>query len=94
MFLLSLCLVFINADFTICGHSESQFQPSVIFVDSLYYVFWSDFRQSMSIYGARVKPDGTVIDSTGVFFYQGYSAYGIRTAYDGQNLLFVFRYGC
>lgn len=94
MLVLNICLMLINSDFVICGHEESQFQPSVIFVDSLYYVFWSDFRYSMSVYGIRVKPDGTVIDSTGVFFYQGYSTYGIRTAYDGQNLLFVFRYGC
>jgi hypothetical protein len=94
MFILNICLLLINSDFIICGHEEQQFQPSVIYVDSLYYVFWSDYRQAMSIYGARVRPDGTVIDTQGVFFYQGYSVYGLRTAYDDQNIFFVFRYGC
>ena len=89
-----ICLMLINSDFVVCGHEEQQYQPSVIYVDSLFYVFWSDFRQEMSIYGARLTSEGTVLDTAGVFFYQGYSTYGVRTASDGQNLLFVFRYGC
>lgn len=94
MLILNICLMLINSDFIICGHENQQYQPSVIYSDSLFYVFWSDFRQDMSIYGARVTQDGTVLDTNGIFFYQGYSVYGIRTACDGQDLLFVFRYGC
>jgi hypothetical protein len=94
MILLNVCLMLINSDFVICGHEEQQFQPGVVYKDSLYCVFWSDFRQDMSIYGARVRPDGLVVDTAGVFFYQGYSVYGLRTACDSENILFVFRYGC
>ncbi|MCK4755993.1 hypothetical protein KAS56_03570 [candidate division WOR-3 bacterium] len=94
MEILKLCLIFVCSDFPICDHEDFQYNPSVIFVDSLYYVFWSDFRYSASIYAARVKPDGTVIDTSGQFLYHGYPISGARVAYDNQNFLAVFRDGC
>ena len=93
MALLLLCSI-ISADFPICDQPEGQYQPSVIYFDSLYYVFWSDHRNAMTICGARVQSDGTVIDTSGHFLYYGYMLCDVRVAHDGQNLLVVFRYGC
>jgi hypothetical protein len=94
MIVYQLCFLLLCNDFAIIDHPEHQLQPAVAFMDSLYYVFFSDFRQAMSVYGCRMKQDGTLLDSSGNFFYQGYSTYDIDVCHDGQNIFFVFRYGC
>jgi hypothetical protein len=93
MTLLLLCSI-ISADFPICEQPEGQFQPCITYLDSLYYVFWADHRNAMSICGTRVRSDGFVIDTTGCFLYYGYSLVNTRVAHDNQNLLVVFRNGC
>lgn len=84
----------IAADFPICDQPEGQYQPCVTYLDSLYYVFWSDHRNAMTICGARVRRNGTVIDTAGEFMYYGTTLRDVRAAHDGANLLVVFRYGC
>jgi len=92
--ILSLCVMLIAGDFPICDHEAFQYNPSVIFVDSIYYVFWSDLRYPASIFAARVTPDGVVIDTSGRFLFHGNPTFGARVAYDGQNFLAVFRDSC
>lgn len=94
MEILNFCLILFSSDFLICDDQAFQYNPNVVFVDSIYYVFWSDDRYAASIYAARVTTDGTVIDTSGRFLYHGYPMYGARVAYDGQNFLAVFRDSC
>jgi len=84
----------ISADFPVCDQAEGQFQPCLSTFNDLYYVFWADHRNGMSVCGTRVNSDGTVIDSTGHFIYYGYTMVDVGVAHDDQNLLVVFRYGC
>jgi hypothetical protein len=86
--------VLIAGDFPICEYPNFQYHPCVVFSDSTYYTFWSDFRYPASIFGARVRPDGTVLDTNGVFLYHGNATHGARAACDGQNFLVVFRDSC
>ncbi len=82
------------SDFPICDYPEFQYHPCVVFGESAYYTFWSDLRYPASIFGARIRPDGAVLDTNGVFLYHGNTTHGARAAYDGQNFLAVFRDSC
>jgi hypothetical protein len=93
MTLLLVCSI-ISADFPVCDQPEGQYQPCVMYLDSLYYVFWSDHRNAMTVCGTRVLSDGTVIDTVGHFLYYASTLRDVRAATDGTNLLVVFRYGC
>lgn len=92
--LLHILLILVTSDFAICEYAEFQEYPCVIFADSLYYAFWADMRYPVSIYGARVRPDGTVLDTIGRLLFHGNTTFGARAAYDGQNALAVFRDSC
>jgi hypothetical protein len=48
----------------------------------------------MSIYGARVTVDGTVLDSNGVEICTDSAGYRCGVASDGSNFLVVFRNHC
>ena len=89
-----LLLILLTSDFPICEQSEFQYYPSVVYVESTYYAFWSDLRYAASIFAARVRPDGAVLDTNGRFLYHGTTTHGVRAAFDGQNLLAVFRDSC
>lgn len=91
---LHMIFILVTSDFAICEYPEFQQDPSVIFADSMFYAFWSDLRFPVSIYGARVRPDGVVLDTTGRFLYHGNTTFGARAAFDGQNFLAVFRDSC
>jgi hypothetical protein len=94
MVTLSFFCMLLTSDFPICEYPEFQNYPCVLFADSIYYTFWSDHRLPVSIFAGRVRPDGTVMDSNGVFLYHGNTTHGCRAAFDGQNLLAVFRDSC
>lgn len=94
MITLGLAVLIIGSDFPICEYPEFQQYPCVVSGDSLYYTFWSDLRYAVSIFGARVRPDGTILDEDGRFLYHGNTTHGVRAAYDGQNFLAVFRDSC
>ena len=94
MSLLYILLFLVSSDFPICEYPEFQEFPCVIYTDSLYCAFWSDMRIPVSIYGARIQPNGVVLDTTGRFLFHGNTTFGARAAYDGQNMLVVFRDSC
>ncbi len=98
MIMLSLILLFVGADFPICTYDNSQDFASVFYANDQYYVFWRDhryFQPYHSIYGARVTTDGTVLDPDGKLLYKKWTIdEGASIAFDGTNLLAVFRYYC
>jgi hypothetical protein len=56
-----------SPSFTICGAEHEQACPCIAFGDGNYFVAWLDWRNTptVSVYGARVAPDGTVLDPNG-----------------------------
>jgi len=50
--------------------ANHQQRPSIVFDGTNYFVVWDDFRSGSSppdIYGARITPEGTILDSAGIF---------------------------
>lgn len=97
--LLTLSLIFVNqGDFPICQASNVQATPEVIFADSLFYVFWTDFRYSAadtySIYGARVTTGGNVLDVDGKLVFANKAETRPAAAYDGTNILVALQDSC
>ncbi|OGC42416.1 hypothetical protein A2Y85_02505 [candidate division WOR-3 bacterium RBG_13_43_14] len=94
MTLVVILRFFIFADFPICEEFNIQYQPCVNHYDSLYYIFWSDYRNPISIFATRLLEDGTVLDTGGVFLFRSYANFGCRAAFDGENFLVVLRDSC
>jgi hypothetical protein len=94
MLALNLLFMLLASDFPICEEPAFQYHPSIIFAESTYYAFWSDCRYPVSIFAARVQPDGTILDTNGVLLCHGNTIHGARVAFDGQNFLAVFRDSC
>ena len=94
MIAIQVLYMLIASDFPICEVPAFQYHPGVVFGESLYYVFWSDLRYDGSIFAGRVSPQGAVLDTNGILLYQGNTIYGARAAFDGTNLLAVFRDSC
>ncbi len=92
---LSLC----SADFSICTAVNNQYYPVAQYANNQYYVFWTDYRflssrdTSYALYGARITATGTVLDPNGKYIFKD-SVFNPRVAYDGTNLLAVWREGC
>jgi hypothetical protein len=56
-----------SANICIADDRDSRFEPSVAFNGTCFLVVWSDRRNpGYDIYGARVLPDGTVLDPEGI----------------------------
>jgi hypothetical protein len=93
---LTLLLCLLGADFPVCTAPNFTGYPSVCSAQDRFYVFWVDQRQrpNMSIYGARVEPDGTVLDPDGVELYTDSAGYRCSAAFDGENFLVVTRNYC
>ena len=91
-----LLLALVGADFPISTAPNYTGYPAVEFAEGNYCVFWVDQRQrpNMSIYGARVTPDGTVLDPDGVELYTDSAGYRCNVAFDGTNFLVVTRNYC
>lgn len=91
-------LLIAQGDFPICQATNVQATPEVLFVDSLFYVFWSDFRFSSidtyAVYGARVTATGAVLDPDGKRIYANKAETRPAVAYDGDNLLVVLQDSC
>jgi len=87
-----------NADFSICAATDHQYFPCAIYQNNQYYVFWTDYRTYssdtlFSLYGARISASGTVLDPNGKCLLTD-SVSTPRVAFDGTNLLVVWREGC
>lgn len=54
--------------FVICAEKDAQERPKVTFGDGLFLVVWHDLRneKDWDVYGARVSPEGTVLDPKGI----------------------------
>ena len=71
--------------------ANSQYDPSIGFGDTNYFVVWRDDRGG--IYGARVSPSGIVFDSNGILISQRiYNGSRPSIAFDGTNYLVVWDY--
>lgn len=59
--------------FVISAASDDQERPRVAFGDGVFLVVWQDLRsgRQYDLYGARVLPDGTVLDPDGIAIAQG-----------------------
>jgi len=76
----------------VCSSSNDQIYPKVIFTGNYYFVVWiHDTGSDRNIYGARILPDGTVVDTNG-FLISG--ANNLQDApdlaYDGKRILVVW----
>ena len=88
----------LQGDFPICQAGDVQASPEIIYADSLFYVFWSDFRYSSidtySVYGSRITADGTVLDPDGKRVFANKAETRPAAAYDGTNILVVLQDSC
>jgi len=93
-----IAILVTQGDFPICQAPDVQAAPEVIFADSLFYVFWTDFRYSSvdtySVYGARVTGTGAVLDPDGKRIFANKAETRPSVAYDGDNLLLVLQDSC
>jgi len=94
--MITLLLVLLGADFPICTAANFNGYPSIHYANDQYCVFWVDQRllPNMSIFGARVAKDGTLLDPNGVEIYTDSASYDCDVAYDGTNFLVVTRNHC
>ncbi|UCD19552.1 MAG: hypothetical protein JSU64_09140 [candidate division WOR-3 bacterium] len=88
-----------GADFAVCTVNDFQDYPAVEFADGLFYVFWIDRRyyfidESFAIFGARITPDGQVIDPDGKEIFCDSTADCVDVAYGVADLFVVSRNRC
>ena len=82
----------------ICTARDYQWYPAVAFDGVNYLVVWSDSREnrpgnySLDLYGARVTPDGVVLDRDGFQITRGEAVYQCGVAFNGTDYL-VTSYG-
>ncbi|MCX6843921.1 MAG: hypothetical protein NTX53_16785, partial [candidate division WOR-3 bacterium] len=73
--------------------SNGQYCPVLGFVRDTCLVAWEDYRTSgnFDIYGARVTPQGTVLDSAGFAISRAaYDQYSVDVGVDGVNFFVVW----
>uniref|UniRef100_A0A7V1EHZ5 FlgD/Vpr Ig-like domain-containing protein n=1 Tax=candidate division WOR-3 bacterium TaxID=2052148 RepID=A0A7V1EHZ5_UNCW3 len=68
-----------------------QNSPEVLFDGDKYFIVWEDYRSGgiPIIYGCRLNPDGTVLDTGGIIISLTYSC-APHLAFDGTNYLVVW----
>lgn len=72
---------------------DYQGYPSVAFDGTNYFVVWEDYRSdNWDIYGARVSPNGVVLDPSGIEIATATAVYEEQpsVAFDGVNYLVVY----
>ncbi len=94
--LLTFLLLLVGSDFPISTAPNYTGYPSVCYANDMFYVFWIDQRHLplLSLYGARVTTDGTMLDPSGRSLYVDSAGYSCDVAFDGTNLLVVTRNHC
>lgn len=64
-------------------------RPSVAFDGKNFFTVWRDVR-SGGVYGARVRPDGKLLDPDGIPIGTGFSPGEPRAAFDGTRFIVVW----
>lgn len=81
--------------FTISNAANVQNFPDIAFGSGLYAAVWSDERYGMyRIFGARITPDGTVLDPNGIVLGPSSSSYQYTPSvvHNGTNFFTVWGY--
>ncbi|MEN8225067.1 MAG: FlgD immunoglobulin-like domain containing protein [Bacteroidota bacterium] len=86
--------------FIISANESQRLFPDVGFDGTNYFVAWSDWRsgstaEHWSIYGARVSPDGVVLDPDGIAIAADDSKFEVvpELFFDGTNYLVTYKDG-
>jgi hypothetical protein len=85
-------IVLDSSGFLITLSHENQDSPSITYGDTNYLVVWRDERSEYDdVYGARINPEGILLDSGGIFIssYGDYEEYP-SIAFDATNFLVVW----
>ena len=83
-------------DFPISTAYLSQHYPVAEFIDNQFYVFWIDMRYyspDRSVFGARIMPDGTVIDPDGCLIMKD-RVVKSSVSFGGGNFLVAVQDSC
>jgi hypothetical protein len=64
-----------------------QSWPDVVYDGTNYLVVWSDYRYPAGVFGARVTPDGEVLDPNGFRIASGDTSFPRVARGDGQSLV-------
>jgi len=82
----------------ICKAPRFQFSPAIAFDGTNYLIAWEDYRRSIysDIFGTRLTPGGTVLDTAGIFLCNtsAYDKLDPAVAYDGTNFLVLWEDCC
>lgn len=97
--MLSLLLCLVGAPFPVSIAETDQSLPVPAFANGQYYVFWEDHRflsedTTYAVFGARVSPQGMVLDPDGKLLYRWQARYDLSVATDGSELLVAFEDSC
>jgi len=79
--------------FVIPRAARDQFTPALAFDGANFFVVWEDHRSGIysDIYGARVTPEGTVLDPDGIVITEAAGwQYSPAIGFDGANFLVVW----
>ena len=79
-----------GSGFLVSGGAHNQVEPHVAFDGQNFFVAWQDFRSASAyqIYGARITPQGTVLDPDGLQLASGFSFNdAIASSGDGRTLV-------
>ncbi len=80
-----------TAGITVSAASGQQMSPALAFGSGVYLVVWEDGRSSNAIYGARVTPQGTVLDPDGIAIASGTAGMNSpAVAFDGSDFVVVW----
>jgi hypothetical protein len=81
--------------FLVCTATQDQMFPVTAWDGENFFVVWQDKRTGnrWDIYGARVTPEGQVLDSEGILVAKGkfYDQVSPNLSFDGENYLVIWR---
>ena len=84
-----------SSPFIICNRTDRQANPDLLFDGQNFIVVWTDEGAGTHVIcGARVTPQGQVLDPNGKLLIGGTISWGSpRLAFDGANLMMAYKEG-